>query len=353
MRASGIGLNIRSLIGLFVLIAGSAGAPVMPVRSASAQDVQAALQKANVYIEVAKMTERAVDSWDRYASWVNMKTGPTGKERYISYGMYDLYDLAGLLKEARAATGREPSVPTLDAAVTRYIDAYEALAPDMNRATAYYDSKGYETDKVAEGQALHKKMVPLATAFLAERDAMMPELRVFARDVEQQEVVALEAAEGRTATWQVRQVMHAANRVIDLFPRQRPQPIDSDTIDEMIKSIGPDTPGSTFDQIMAGVVPPKDATIDVARFGEALEKYAKAVEVFEGFSGEKPEDFDEFKPLPGQMLVLFRQFKEPLAASQGREFDGGGQLVVQITEVYFSMMNAGSSIAGSQLGYLP
>jgi hypothetical protein len=147
--------------------------------------------------------------------------------------------------------------------------------------------------------------------------------------------------------------MHAANRVVDLFPRQRPQPIDSDTLDEMIKGIGPDTPGETFDQIMAGVVPGKDATIDVARFGEALDNYAKAVEVFEGYSGEKPEDFDEFKPLPGQMLVLFRQMKDPLAASQGREFEGGGQMVMQITETYFSMMNAGSPLAPSRLGYLP
>jgi hypothetical protein len=345
-----MGQAIRGLIGLFILIAGLVGALL---QGASAEDVQAALEKANIYIDVAKNTERAVDSWDRYRSWVNMKTGPTGKERYISYGMYDLYDLEGLLKEARAATGRKPSVAKLDAAVAGYIDAYEALAPSMNRAAAYYDSQGYETDKMAEGKTLHETMVPLATAFLAARDAMMPELRSFARDVEQQEIAAIEAAEGRTANWQVRQVMHAANRVVDLFPRQRPQPIDSDTLDEMIKGIGPDTPGEAFDQIMAGVVPAKDAIIDVVRFGDALETYAKAVEVFEGYSGEKPEDFDEFKPLPGQMLVLFRQFKEPLTASQGREFEGGGQMVMQITEIYFSMMNAGSPLAPSRLGYLP
>lgn len=355
MRAARIGRNIRGLTGLLILIAGSAGvlAPMMPAQSASAQDVQTALKKANVYIEVAKMTERAVESWERYASWVNMKTGPTGKERYISYGMYELYDLDGLLKEARAAAGTEPIVSKLDAAMTRYIDAYEALAPAMNQATAYYDSKGYESDNAAEGQTLHKRMLPLATTFLAERDAMMLELRVFVRDVEQQEVAAMEAREGRSATWQVRQVMHAANRVVDLFPRQRPQPIDSDTLDEMIKGLGPDTPGETFDQIMAGVVPPQNAVIDVTRYGEALEKYAAAVDEFDRFAGDKPEGFEEFKPFPGQMLTLFRQFKGPLAESQGHEFDGGGQMVVQITEVYFSMMNAGSSFAGSQLGYLP
>lgn len=352
MRAS---RNIRYLTGFLVLIAGSTGAlaPMMPAQSASAQDVQAALQKANTYIEVAKMTERAVESWERYASWVNMKTGPTGKERYISYGMYELYDLAGLLKEARAATGTEPSVPKLDAAMTRYIDAYEALAPVMNQATAYYDRSGYETDNAAEGQALHKRMVPLATAFLAERDATMPELRAFVRHVEQQEIAAIETREGRSANWQIGQVMHAANRVVDLFPRNRPQPIDSDTLDEMIKGLGPNTPGEKFDEIIAGVVPPQNAVIDVKRFGEALGEYAEAVDVFDRFAGEKPEGFEEFKALPRQMLTLLRAFHGPLTQNQGREFDGGGQMVGQITEGYFSMLNAGSSIWGSQLRFLP
>src|SRR5262245_18234589 len=103
MRSLPISGNIRSLTTFLVLVAGLAGALacMMLGQSARAQDDQAALQKANAYIEVAKMTERAVESWERYASWVNMKTGPTGKERYISYGMYDLYDLAGLMEEAR------------------------------------------------------------------------------------------------------------------------------------------------------------------------------------------------------------------------------------------------------------
>lgn len=355
MHALSTGQVIRGLTRLLIPIAGSAGAlaSLTPAQSASAQDVQAALQKANAYIEVAKMTERAVESWERYASWVNMKTGPTGKERYISYGMYDLYDLDGLLKEARAAADTEPGVPTLDAAMTRYIDAYEALAPAINQASAYYDRKGYETDKAAVGQALHKRMVPLATAFLAERDAMMPELRAFARDVEQKELAAIEAREGRSAAWQVGHVMHTANRVVDLFPRDRPQPIDSDTLDEMIMSLGPDSPGEKFDQIIAGVVPPQNAVIDVKRFGEALQKYAEAVDAFDRFAGDKPDGLEEFKALPGQFLGLLRAFHGPLTQSQGREFDGGAQMVGQIVEVYFSMLNAGNGIWGSQLRFLP
>lgn len=353
MRASRFVQNSHA-VTLFLLIAAGAGgtaACMSPALSAADQDVEAALQKANIYIEVAKTTERAVDSWDRYQSWVNMTTGPTGKERYISYGLYDVPDLEGLAKEARAL--KEPSVAKLDAAMTRYIGAYEALAPVLNEAAAYYDRKGYETDKAAGGQALHKHMVPLATAFLAERDAMMPDLRAFVRDVEQQEVAAMEAREGRTAVWHTGQVMHALNRVLDLFPRDRPKPISSDALDEMMSNLGPDTPGEKFDEIISGVVPPQNTVIDVKRFGEALQTYAKAVETFDGFTGEKPEDFDELKPLPRQMLDLLRAFQGPLTKSQGREFDGGGQRVGQIVQLYFAMQNAASPIGGSRLRYLP
>jgi hypothetical protein len=235
----------------------------------------------------------------------------------------------------------------------RYIDAYEALTPLVNQASAYYDRGGYATDKAAEGQALHKRMVPLATTFLAERDAMMPQLRAFVRGVEQQELAAIETREGRMAAWQVGQVMHAVNRVFDLFPRNRPRPIDSDTLDAMIEGLGPDTPGEKFDEIIAGVVPPQDAVIDVKRFGEALEEYAAAVDMFERFAGEKPEGFEEFSALPRQMLDLLRAFQGPLTESRGREFDGSGRMSGQIVEVYFAMLNAGNPIWRTQLWFLP
>ncbi len=235
----------------------------------------------------------------------------------------------------------------------RYIDAYEALAPVMNQATAYYDRKGYEADNAAEGQTLHKKMVPLVTAFLAAREAMMPDLRVLVRDVEGQELAGIEARDGRKAAWQVGNVMHAANRVLDVFPRMRSQQIGGDELDEMIKDLGPGSSGEKFDQVIAGVVPPKNIVIDVKRFSEALGVYAKAVEEFDGFKGEKPEDFDEFKGFPRQLLVMLRAFETPLFKSEGRKFDGDGQMFGQIVQTYFEMFNEGNVMVGSQLRFLP
>ncbi|MFO1109813.1 MAG: DUF3829 domain-containing protein [Bradyrhizobium sp.] len=351
MRASLSRQGLGSIAGFLALGAATIG-PMLPIGSAAAQGLPAAVEKANLYIEVAKGTERAVDSWERYASWVNMKTGPTGKERYISYGMYELHDLAGLLKEARAAAARKPSAPALDATIPRYLDAYEALAPVMNQANDYYEQRKYRTDNAAGGKALHARMVPLANAFLTQRDAMMKELRPFIREAEQQELAAIEAREGRSLAWQVAQVMHAANVMVDVFPRARPVVMSSDEIDQKMMAIGPNTPGEKLDEIIAGVKPPATPAVDINRFDAALKGYAAAVETFDRFAeakaGTKSAELEDFKSLPRRLLDGLRAMREPLAKSQGRKADGAGR----IAEIYFAMLSNGSSISGSRLRFL-
>ena len=323
---------------------------------ARAADVEAALEKANVYIELSKTTERAVESWDRYQSWVNMKTGPTGAERYIDYGLYELNDAPSALAEAREMAAKPPTAAKLDAAILRYLTAYEALAPVMNEAANYYDSKGYASDKMARGKALHTAMVPLATAFLAEREAMMPDLRVFVRDVEGQEVEALSTRDSASVVSHVAAVMHHLNRVIDVFPRVRPQQIGSDEMEAMMDALGPDTPGETFDKVIAGATVPKTPPIDVAAFDAASKSYGEAVARLDAFNGklpEDPDDFNEFKPMPQQMLGMLTAFREPLARSKGEEFEGGGQMMAEIYNHYIEMLNASSPIGISRLRYLP
>ena len=348
--------DLRS-IALFCIVRLIAGTTValastLIAQGAVAQDVRAAIQKANLYIEVAKLTERAVDSWDRYASWVNMKTGPTGKERYISYGMYEIYDVGGLLQEARRVADLKSSTPKLDARMKLYIDAYEVVVPVMNRANDYYERKGYRADGMAEGRSLHARMVPLAKAFLTEREAMLQDLRAFVREVEQQELAAIEAREGRSRAWQAAHVMHTANRVVDVFPRTRPTPMDSDTLEAKMRAIGPNTPGEKLDEIISGVVQPKGVVIDMKQFDPALKKYAEAVEMFDCFAAEKPEGLKDFKDLPRQLLNGLRALQEPLARSQGRDFAGSGPLVGRVVQVYFDMLSASSPVSGSELRFL-
>jgi hypothetical protein len=319
----------------------------------AADDVAETLQKANLYIEVSRTTERARDSWERYASWVNMKTGPTGKERYISYGLYDTPDISGLATEARGAFRMKPDTPALDLAISTYIGSYEALAPVLNQASAYYEREAYRKDGMAEGKALHTRMVPLAEAFLAKREAMLQELRPFVRVAEGKEVADIEAKEGRTSRWHAANVLHAAHRVIDTFPKARPKPIDADTLDQMIENLGPNSSGEEFDRVIAGVEPPQEVVvIDMARFDPAMKSYAEAVETFDAFAAEKPEGLDDFKDKPRELLIALRALHEPLKKNEGKGFENSGPLVNQVVQTYFDMFNDGNGLAQSQLRFL-
>ena len=166
---------------LAALLCSAAAAPLVFAQAAPqanakrpAQDpeLQAAIAKSNAYTSLSNRTIRAIESWDRYKSWVDMKKGPTGKERYISYGLYSLYDVKDEIAKAEAAAGQPPAQPELDAAVKRYIAAYQELAPLITRAERYYDRKDYRDDNLAEGQKLHVQMVPATAASNALRSTI-------------------------------------------------------------------------------------------------------------------------------------------------------------------------------------
>lgn len=74
--------------------------------------------------------------------------------------------------------------------------------------------------------------------------------------------------------------------VMDTFPRERPQQMNADEMEQTMLELGPDTPGEKFDQLIAGVKPPENATIDVARFDDALDAYSKAVTAFDAFTAK-------------------------------------------------------------------
>ncbi len=329
------------------------GVPFAGSARAGQEQVQPAVEKANLYIEMTKTMDRVSDSWDRYREWVNLKTGPTGNERYIDYGLYEVLVSDTQVEVTREAIAKAPLVPKLDEAMKRCIDAYLAVAPVLSEAAAYYDNKGYATDKAAMGQELHKKIVPLVPAFLKERDAMMPELRRFVRVVEGQEIAEMEARDGQSKAWQAANVQYTVNRVIDFFPRAKPEPMSSEIFDEQLSQIGPDTSGEKFEELMFGKVKLPEVLIDVTGMGEAMKGYAAAVAAFDQFAAENPEDLEDLKPLPKKLLEMLTALHSGLVKSGGKDFEGGGQMTQQIVQVYFDLMNNVSPIAQSRLRYLP
>jgi len=225
-------------------------------------------------------TLRASESWSRYTSWANAKTGPTGKERIV-YGLYSLYDVRSETDKALAATGNPPAYPALDETVKRYISAYEKLAPLITEANGYYERKDYLADKMAAGKALHAKLAPAAQAFLAERAALERDMEDIKRDLDWRQLAAIEKSEGRKARWHVRNVMIEAKAVIDLLP--------------------------------SNAAP----VVDMAAFDKALDRYAAAVKEFDGYSAATPNSFFVFESSPRNLLGKLREFRQKVGRTKG------------------------------------
>lgn len=271
--------NILMVLAITVLGAGHGFAQQRAAAGGDA-DLQAAITKTNAYIALMNRTLRASESWSRYASWVNIKTGPTGRERIV-YGLYSLYDVRSETDNALLATSNPPAYPALDEIVKRYVSAYEKLAPLIAEANGYYERKDYLSDKFATGKALHAKLLPAAQAFLADRAALEREMEAVKRDIDRRELAAIDAREGRNARWHVRNTMIEAKVMIDLLPNNA-APV-----------------------------------VDLARFDQALERYAAAVKEFDAYAAAHPSSFFVFESSPRNLLGKLREFRQKVARTKG------------------------------------
>ena len=267
------------------------------------ENLQATTHKFNAYVEFMNRTLRAVQSIDRYKSWVNMKTGPTGRESII-YGLYSVYDTTREAAAATAALTQEPLLPELDAAMRDYIGANAALAPILNEANAYYERADYKADKMAEGKTLHVKIVAAAEPFLIARARLD---KVFTEEkamVDARRLTALEKREGRKANWQVANVMMRAQHLMDLLPSNA-KPV-----------------------------------VDLPAFDAAMVDYAAAVKEMDTYGAANPNSFFVFESQPRSLLSKLRDFQEKLDRAKGDARRGGGGDLTWIINDYNSMVTS-------------
>ncbi|KRE00433.1 hypothetical protein ASE63_09245 [Bosea sp. Root381] len=282
--------------------------PVQAGRPAAATaeegDLQAAIAKSNAYTALMNRTLRAIQSWDRYVSWVDLKKGPTGKERLIGYGMYSLYDVAGEIKKAEEAAASEPALPEIDDTVRRYTKAYQELAPLITRAERYYERKDYRDDNAAEGQKLHVAMVPAAKTFLAERATLDSQMRVYKKGLDARELAAVEKLEGRSARWQVRNIMIQARAVIDMMPSN------------------------------------ENPIVDLKAFDAAVADYAGAVREMDRFKESEPKGVPMLESQASSWLGRVRDFREKLGKSKGDVRRGAANDANRLVSSYNMMVSS-------------
>lgn len=269
--------------------------------------LNAATNKFNAYVGLMNRTMRVDESIGRYRSWVNMKAGPTGKERYITYGLYEVYDTSRETAAAEAAAGREPAMAELDAAVKTFIVANNAISPLLNQAAGYYERKDYLADKMAEGRELHAKLLPAIDAYEAARAHLEVIFRVEKDKADQQRLDAIEKQEGRQAKWQRTNVMWKIRRVMDVLPGNNRQ------------------------------------ALDLTAFDAALNDYAGAIKDMVAFNTGNPGALSSFASTPNQLLGNLRELREQLTRGKGdmRRASFGAQNIVNQYNMLVQMSNSG------------
>jgi uncharacterized protein DUF3829 len=263
--------------------------------------LRAATAKFNAYVEFLNRTLRASESLDRYKSWVNWTTGPTGRERII-YGLYDVYDTTSEAAAATDALTKEPLLPELDTAMRDYIAANATLGPILNEANGYYERADYKVDKMAQGKVLHAKIVAAAGPFLAARARVDALVTVEKAKVDLARLDAIEKREGRSAKWHVANVMMRAGRVMDLLPSNA-KPI-----------------------------------VDLTAFHAAMADYGDAVKAMDEYGAGKPNAFFVFESQPRSLLSKLRDFQEAVDRVKGDARRAGGDQLTWIVNDYNMMV---------------
>ncbi|WFR99044.1 YiiG family protein [Rhizobium tumorigenes] len=269
--------------------------------SAPASATQLAVTKMNAYVKFMNDTLRATDSLQRYRLWVNMSKGPTGKERII-YGLYSLYDVGQQIDAVKKAAVSEPAMPDLDAAMMAYLDAYQKLAPVIEKANTYYERGDYKVDKMEGGKALHKDIAPLGAAYEARRKDAETALRVEKQKTDLAALAAIEKAEGKKAAWHVRNTMMHAETMINLLPDA------------------------------------ENPVVDMQAFKAALDGYTAATTEFDDFSSANPGSFIGFESRPDTMLSEMRDFYVLLEKAKGDARKGAGESLEKIVSDYNLMV---------------
>lgn len=237
---------IAGLLTLTVVFAAPAlaqqAAPATPslgLKDIPEAETSAYIAKSNAVVGLLNTSLRASESWRRYLSWVNVKKGPTGKERII-YGLYSVGESSArdAIRKARDSAAAEPFIPALDGVTKELADAFATLVPILNEAEAYYDRKDYLSDGMKGGKALHDRLVPAATAYLQARgrtEAVAEELKNL---LDSHRLAALEKTEGKSPRWHLQNAMMKAKKAVDLMPNSPRRGDDLKAFDAALAAFG-------------------------------------------------------------------------------------------------------------------
>ncbi len=214
----------RFPVHLCVFLLGTIALGATPVQSPALEkpdaNFEARVAKTNMYVKALNSVASIRRTYDRYASWVDVKKGVTGKERYITYGLYTVSKSTADEFSAAAQKGPQmpPAMPDLDKAIVELSGAVTALVPLVNKASDYYNQEDFRDDAAKLGQELHQQMMPLFEKTFAAEAQLRRGLEPAKAELDREQLAYVEKVSGRRYEWHLRNYMLAAKGVVTLLP---------------------------------------------------------------------------------------------------------------------------------------
>ncbi len=209
----------RVVVAAALLLAASAAGRAQTIGDLPDDKFKLVVDKTLLYTKALNAARTVQKAYDKYASWVDVKTGPTGKEKAIASGLPDIASaVQDIAEAAKNGPGMWPPLPNVDAMAQKLADATNALAPVAKNASDYYSQGQYKKDAAKQGQALHAELVPKFEQFFGSEMALRRELSAVREDVERRYLAQIEKEKGKNYEWHLRSVLIAARTVADLLP---------------------------------------------------------------------------------------------------------------------------------------
>ena len=174
--------------------------------------------KMQAYIECYNSADRSGHrTAERYASWVNIKSGPTGKERHV-YGLYKIHENVTQLCQEKisAALKMQPALTAIDTAARAYLEALLQLAERTNEADKYYERKDYQDDSFAKAKQMHAPLVQAMDKFAAASEAFSAVIETENDKLLAEELKQVEQTEGRKLRYWRMVTMAEAKQLTDI-----------------------------------------------------------------------------------------------------------------------------------------
>lgn len=216
----------------------NATAPAEPsAADAPAVNDDALNQKLGKYIDCYnRMTSSVVRTQKRYLSWVDEKTGPTGKERNV-YGLYEISSVDQCEKDIAAGNAAKPEIPELHAEATAYQTAVTELAKQVNEAVRYYDQNDYKDDKWEKAKSMHTALMAGFEKFKTANEAFERRIRQLNDEVSLRELEKLEKDPNARLEALTRRTMHEAKGLLEFVEIESIDALNADPYGEKLKAL--------------------------------------------------------------------------------------------------------------------